>query len=93
MLDNIKNSVKVEQVLENSMNITVNGRKMTVSFDKLPIFKDMTIKEIFDVDFFGDDILEWKKADVHLYIDTLIHSEKYIQRFGIRPFENENQNG
>lgn len=85
----MNNTVKVEQVLENKMTINVNGEKHVVSFDNLPIFKEMTVDEIFDVKFFGDDLLEWEKADVHIYVDTLIHPEKYIQRFGIRPFEKD----
>ena len=52
----------------------------------------MTVAEMFDVNFSGGDLLEWEKADVHMYVETLIHPEKYTQRFDIRPLRKINVN-
>ena len=69
----IMNRVYVESVREDGFDLFINGKKIFVSFDKLPIFKDVQIQDIFNVNFFGEDALEWEDADIHIYIDTLIH--------------------
>ena len=83
-------TVSIEQVDRNGMVIVINGDHLQVSFDKFPLFRDMTLEEIYDVGFFNDEMLEWEKADVHMYIDTFYHPEKYVQKFGVRPFAHSN---
>ena len=85
----MQQTVSIEQVNRDGMIIIINGDRLQVSFDRFPLFRDMTLDEIYDVDFFDDEILEWEKADVHIYIDTFYHPEKYVQRFGVRPFASD----
>lgn len=86
----MQQTVYIEQVNKDDMTIVINGDHLKVSFDRFPLFRDMTLEEIYDVDFFDDEMLEWEKADVHMYIDTFYHPEKYVQKFGVRPFANNN---
>lgn len=75
------NQVYVDSVKKDGFDLFINGKKIFVSFDKRPIFKKVQLQDIFTVDFFGEDALEWTDADIHIPVDALLHPEKYIQRF------------
>jgi hypothetical protein len=73
--------VYVESVRKEGFDLFIRGTKVFVAFDQLPVFKEVQIQDIFDVDFFGEDALEWESADIHIPIDALYHPEKYTWRF------------
>ena len=84
-------TVSIEPVNKDEMVIAINGDHLRVPFDRFPLFRDMTLDEIYDVRFFDDEILEWDKADVRMYIDTFYHPEKYARKWGVRPFAENRQ--
>lgn len=84
----IMNKVYVDCIRKNGFDLFINGKKIFVSFEELPIFKEVQLQDIFNVNFFGEDALEWKDADIHIPIDALIHPKKYIQRFPAKHINN-----
>lgn len=83
----MQNCVEIMNVSRKGMTIAVDDEEFLVSFERFPIFLDMTLKELFEVCFFDDDILEWSVADIHIPIDAFRHPENYVQKFGARPLE------
>jgi hypothetical protein len=57
--------------------ISVAGEDFFLSYNRVPWFKDATIKSVLNVQLSGKNAIEWPELDVDLEIDSLRHPERY----------------
>ena len=73
------NTKPVSVLMINAQGIMINvgGQDFFLSYNRVPWFKDATIKSVLNVQLSGKNAIEWPELDVDLEIDSLRHPERY----------------
>ena len=59
----------------------VDGREHYLPFDEFPWFQDATVKQLSNVERFGNDHMHWPDLDIDLTMDMIDHPEKYPLKY------------
>jgi hypothetical protein len=70
-------SANVLMINNQGVMISVAGEDFFLSYNRVPWFKDATIKSVLNVQLSGKNAIEWPELDVDLEIDSLRHPERY----------------
>src|SRR5947207_3715999 len=69
--------VEIQNISKFGLWLFVTGKEYFLPYERHPWFKDATVAEISNVQFFFGHHLRWPDLDVDLDLDSLQHPERY----------------
>ena len=70
-------SASVLMINAQGIMLSVQGNDYFLSYNRIPWMQDAPIRNVLNVQMFGDEAIEWPDLDVDLEIDSLRHPERY----------------
>ena len=68
---------EVTNISNHGLWILTGNKELFLPYETFPWFKDRTIKEITEVESFGEGHLYWETLDVDLSIEMIEHPERF----------------
>jgi len=68
---------EVTNISNHGFWILSKGKEYFLSYEDFPWFKDKTIKEITNVQTFGENHLYWENLDIDLTLEMIEHPERF----------------
>ena len=68
---------EVTNISSHGFWILIGERELFLPYESFPWFKDKTVREITNVEYFGEGHLYWENLDVDLNVDMIEHPERY----------------
>ncbi len=67
-----KKNAEVRMVTADGLLLNVEGRNYFASFDDFPFLGELSVAEMFDVEYCGHGHIRWEKADIDLNTEILV---------------------
>jgi hypothetical protein len=68
---------EVTNISANGVWVYVKDREYLLSYGEYPWFRDASVAQILNLQFFHEHHLHWPELDVDIELDSLAHPEKY----------------
>ena len=70
-------AAEVTRILSQGFWLLIDNRKMFVSFEHFPWFRDVPVSAIRKVELLNEEHLYWPDLDVDLTIESIEHPERF----------------
>jgi hypothetical protein len=68
---------EVSDINKNGIWVLIEDKEYFISFSDYPVFKTMSVKDIFDFEYYQPSHLRWEKIDVDIELDALEYPEQF----------------
>jgi len=68
---------EVTDINKNGIWVLIDDKEYFISFSGYPVFKNMSVKDIFDFEYYPPSHLRWEKIDADIELDALENPEHF----------------
>jgi len=68
---------EVTDITKNGFWLIINNKELFISFNIFPMFKTVSIADIFIVEYYPPDHLRWENLDIDIELNSLVTPDDY----------------